>query len=321
MIKQFLFLILLLMSAVCWAQVNEKKIFQIDTTEAVQIGGIKQFISIKGNNREKPVLLILHGGPGKSLISFADGFTNKLKEEFVVVNWDQRETGGTLSLNKTKDSLTPDLLKKDALEVIYYLKKKFHQKKIFLLSHSWGSVMGFDIAAKHPELLYAYISVSPVIDAHKSAFLFVNDLKKWALETQNHKAAQELEQIKLPFKNKDDFFMAQKWLFIHNGVKGVDTEDFKTNYYQWMDTWFPVWMENAKTNLFVTTPEIKCPVYFLIGSGDNQSYYTIAENYYQFLKAKHKKMFWFKESGHTIFNTEPEKLQEIIIKEIKPNVY
>lgn len=321
MIKPYLFLILFLLPVICWSQVKEKKTIQIDTTEAVQIGGIKQFISIKGNDREKPVLLILHGGPGKSLINFAEGFTDKLKDEFVVVNWDQRETGGTLSLNKSKDSLTTDLLKKDALEVVYYLKKKFNQKKIFLLSHSWGSVMGFDIAAQHPELLYAYIPVSPVIDAHKSVSLFVNDLKKWTLETQNHKAAQELEQIKLPFKDRDDFFLAQKWLFIHNGVKGIDTEDFKTNYYQWMEIWFPVWMENAKTNLYSSVSEIKCPVYFFIGSGDNQSYYTIVEDYYQFLKAKNKKLFWFKESGHTIFNTEPEKLQQIIIREIKPMVY
>lgn len=320
MIKRYLFLSLFLISIVCWSQVKEKKKIQIDTTEAVQIGGIKQIISIKGNNREKPVLLILHGGPGKSLISFSEGFTDQLKNEFVVVNWDQRETGATFSLNRTKDKLTPDLLKKDALEVVHYLQKKFHQKKIFLLSHSWGSVMGFDIAARHPELLYAYIPVSPVIDAHKSAFLFVKDLKKWALETKNNTATQELDKIKLPFEDKDDFFLAQKWLFIHNGVKGADTEDFKNNYYQWMETWFPVWKENAETNLFDSISEIKCPVYFLIGSGDNQSYYTIAEDYYKFLKAKNKKMFWFKESGHTIFNTEPEKLQEIIINKIKPNI-
>lgn len=320
MIKRYLFLSLFLISIVCWSQVKEKKKIQIDTTEAVQIGGIKQIISIKGNDREKPVLLILHGGPGKSLISFSEGFTDQLKNEFVVVNWDQRETGATFSLNRTKDKLTPDLLKKDALEVVHYLQKKFHQKKIFLLSHSWGSVMGFDIAARHPELLYAYIPVSPVIDAHKSAFLFVKDLKKWALETKNNTATQELDKIKLPFKDKNDFFLAQKWLFIHNGVKGADTEDFKNNYYQWMETWFPVWKENAETNLFDSISEIKCPVYFLIGSGDNQSYYTIAEDYYKFLKAKNKKMFWFKESGHTIFNTEPEKLQEIIINEIKPNI-
>lgn len=140
------------------------------------------------------------------------------------------------------------------------------------------------------------------------------------MNTPNNIAAEELQKIKLPFKDKDDFFLAQKWLFVHNGVKGADTEDFKKSYYQWMDTWFPIWKENAETNLFDTVPEIKCPVYFFIGSGDNQSYYTIAEDYYQFLKAKDKKIFWFKESGHTIFNTEPQKLQEIIIKEIKPKV-
>ncbi|MGG7468891.1 alpha/beta fold hydrolase [Chryseobacterium arthrosphaerae] len=294
---------------------------KIDTAEIVRIGGIRQLISIKGDNKENPVLLILHGGPGKSLTAMSDGFTDKLKKEFVVVNWDQRGTPKTEELNNSSSDLSPDLLKKDALEVVSYLIEKFRQKKIFLISHSWGSVMGFDIAVKHPELLYAYIPVSPVIDADKSALLSVNSLKKWAAKTENNDAIRELESIQIPFRNKDDFFLAQKWLFVHNGVEGAGTEDFRKIYYKWMDTWFPVWKENAKTNLFSTVPEIPCPVYFFIGSGDNQSYYTIAEQYYQFVKAKNKKLFWFKKSGHTIFNTEPEKLQDLIIKKIKPKFY
>ena len=39
---------------------------------------------------------------GTSLVAVSEKFTDKLKDEFVVINWDQRETGETLKLNSTQ---------------------------------------------------------------------------------------------------------------------------------------------------------------------------------------------------------------------------
>src|ERR1700685_337026 len=74
----------------------------IDTTETLLIGGISQYITLKGADDAKPLLLFLAGGPGSSVIQTADHFTGKLQKEFVVVQWDQRETGKTLQLNGSK---------------------------------------------------------------------------------------------------------------------------------------------------------------------------------------------------------------------------
>lgn len=310
----FLIFYLIIFSSVCKSQNTTQAILEIDTTEIVQIGKIQQFLSFKGSDRSNPILLILHGGPGKSLNQFSKGFTNKLNDNFIVVNWDQRETGETLKLNRSKDSLNVKLMQDDSLEIISYLLKKFNKKKLYLLSHSWGSVMGFEIASKHPEILHAYIPISPVVDANNSAILTINQLKKWAEKNKNNQATEELDRIKLPFQDKNDFFLAQKWLFIHNEVEGAETTEFKTVYYEWMNIWFPIWKENAQTSLFKTISKIDCPIYFFVGRMDNQTYYSITEKYFKFLHAKKKKLFWFNNSGHTIFNTEPEKLQDLIIK-------
>ncbi|MBB2148096.1 alpha/beta fold hydrolase [Pedobacter gandavensis] len=321
--KQLLTVFLFISSiAIGKAALLDKKIsIKIDTTEVLKIGGIKQFIKLQGADQTKPLLLFLHGGPGTSLIPVADTFTDKLKAEFVVVQWDQREAGETLKLNPSPEKLSLVLLQNDTDELIKYLLKKFNRKKLFLVSHSFGSMLGFNFAVKHPELLYAYIPISGIVDQRKSEQLTMEMLNKWAQETKNDTAVKELALVKLPFENEDDLFYSQKWLFIHNGVDFAKEASFKVKYHDWLAIWFPMWKQSVKNNLFKTLPVLKCPVYFIEGIGDQQKSHYIVEDYYRFLKAPKKNMFWFEKSGHTVFNSEPEKLQQVIIDEILPAAF
>lgn len=320
--KIILFLTFFALITTAKSSVLEKENFvKIDTTEVVQIGGIKQFIKLQGVDNTKPLLLFLHGGPGTSLIPVADAFTNKLKEQFVVVQWDQREAGETLKLNHSTEKLSLQLLQKDTEEIIQYLLKKYNRKKLFLVSHSFGSMLGFDFAEKHPELLYAYIPISAIVDQLKSEKLTMEMLNKWAKETNNTEAAKELALVKVPFEKEDDLFYSQKWLFIHNGVDFAKEASFKAKYHDWLAIWFPMWKKSVTKNLFKTLPELKCPVYFIEGIGDQQKSHYLIEDYYKFVKAPKKELFWFDKSGHTVFNSEPEKLQQVIIEKILPETF
>ena len=293
----------------------------IDTTEIVNIGGIRQFISIKGGDRKAPVLLFLHGGPGRSLMPFADKFTNKLQQKFVVVQWDQREVGETLKLNTSTAPLSVGLLKSDTHEVVEYLLKRFGRKKLYLVGHSFGTVLGFYIADKYPQLLYAYIPISPVVDQIKSNHLTLAMLQKQAKKDNNTQELKELATIKIPFENTEQLFYFSKWLFIYNDVDFAKKDDFKEVYIPWATTWMPVWSEATKNNLFKTLKAVKCPVYFFVGRGDNQTFFNISEAYFKALKAPKKKLFWFEKSGHTIFTTEPDRLQDLIIDKILPQTF
>lgn len=179
----------------------------------------------------------------------------------------------------------------------------------------------FDFAAKHPELLYAYIPVSGIVDQRKSEKLTMELLNKWARTTKNDTAVKELALVKLPFEKEDDLFYSQKWLFIHNGVDFAKEPGFKAKYHEWLAVWFPMWKKSVTNNLFKTLPELKCPVYFIEGIGDKQASHYIVEDYYKFIKAPKKQLFWFEKSGHTVFNSEPEKLQQVIIEEILPATF
>jgi pimeloyl-ACP methyl ester carboxylesterase len=320
--KLTFFILFFSLIATAKCAVLEKEIpVKIDTTEVVKIGGINQFIKLQGTDETKPLLLFLHGGPGTSLIPVADAFTNKLKEHFVVIQWDQREAGETLKLNHSPEKLSLGLLQQDTGELIQYLLKKFNRKKLYLVSHSFGSMLGFNVADKHPELLYAFIPISAIVDQRKSEKLTMEMLNKWAGETANTDAVKELALVKIPFEKEDDLFYSQKWLFIHNGVEFAKEDGFKTKYHDWLAVWFPMWKQAVTNNLFKTLPAVKCPVYFIEGIGDQQKSHYLVEEYYKSLKAPKKGFFWFEKSGHTIFNSEPDKLQQVIIEKILPETF
>jgi hypothetical protein len=67
----------------------------IDEAMYVKIGGIDQWIQIRGQDRNNPVLLCLHGGPGGSWLALTTLFL-PWEKEFTLVQWDQRGTGKTL---------------------------------------------------------------------------------------------------------------------------------------------------------------------------------------------------------------------------------
>ncbi len=62
----------------------------IATLEEIEIGGIGQYLLIRGEQTGNPVLLFLHGGPGYPQIAFARKYQRELEKDFVVVQWDQR---------------------------------------------------------------------------------------------------------------------------------------------------------------------------------------------------------------------------------------
>jgi pimeloyl-ACP methyl ester carboxylesterase len=290
----------------------------IDTTQVLIIGGIKQLISLKGTDISHPILLFLCGGPGGSVMDAADGFTSQLQKKFVVVEWDQRETGKTLQLNKSTLPLTLTLMKNDTKELIDALLAEFKQQKLYLMAHSWGTELGFFIAGKYPDLLYAYIAISPMTDQSRSERMALAMLKEKATQTGNARELEELSKVQIPFANGEQLYFARKWLFSFSGqpIADRDTAAMKEYVASWAKTWLPVWSEAIGENHFNDLDKINCPVYFCAGRKDYQTNFAITEEYYHLLKAPKKELFWFEHSGHLIPNTEPDLLQDIVIQKI-----
>jgi len=285
--------------------------------DTVSVGNLKQVLSYSGAEN-LPLLLFLHGGPGSSRMKQAEGFTNLLQKHFLVVQWDQRNAGRTLALNKSSVPLSIRLMQDDTYEVIQLLLKKFNQKKLYLVGESFGTVLGFEMAKEHPELLNAYIAFSPVVSQAKSEQILLEKLKRYAKENDNELAQKELSTVKIPYGDYLQMNYAKKWMLVHDGhsLSADDLVVYDKYIKDWSDTWLSTWNEVIGKNLFKELPKINCPVYFFLGTKDLQTNFGIAKEYFETLKAPRKKIFVFENAGHSVLTEEAEKVQKIIIDDI-----
>lgn len=105
----------------------------IDSLEPVRIGGIDQWIEVRGQNMNNPILLFIHGGPGTAFIPFAGAFQGPWERYFTVVQWDQRGAGKTYTSNNAevlRRTMNVAQMEQDTLDVANYLRNRFKREKI-----------------------------------------------------------------------------------------------------------------------------------------------------------------------------------------------
>lgn len=135
----------------------------IASLEKVYIGGVKQWILIRGRSVNNPVLLFLHGGPGSAEWPLVRDYNRSLEDHFIHVYWEQRGAGKSYS--KNIGNMHIDQFISDTRELLQYLQKRVNREKVFLIGHSWGSLLGILTAEKYPELFHAYIGVGQFVSA------------------------------------------------------------------------------------------------------------------------------------------------------------
>jgi pimeloyl-ACP methyl ester carboxylesterase len=295
------------------------------------IGGLPQTILIRTKDVKNPILIFLHGGPGFPIISYAKKFQNELENSFTVINWDQRGSGKSYTPFIDKNTMTEDQLLKDLDEIIDFACNKFQKNKVFLVGHSWGSVLGKDYVQRKSDKILAFISIGQVVDP------IVNDQISYLRLLQgitNKKAKKELKKIGSPPYN--DFSIKnitlRKWINYYGGndvrviprneiISGTFLQpeynivDFIRlligNYYSMM-TLYP---EMKQRNLCDENLEFKIPVYFIVGENDLVTNSELVFQYYEHINAPSKEFDIVKNAAHEICLDNKEyfvtKMQEI----------
>ncbi len=138
----------------------------IDEAGFVPIGGIDQWVTIRGEDRGNPVLLVVHGGPGSAFGIISHAAMRPWEARYTVVHWDQRGAGRTFGRNGPRGSgeLSLDRMASDGVEVVRHALVRTGQAKLILLGASWGSILGLEMVRRHPELYSAFVGAGQVVD-------------------------------------------------------------------------------------------------------------------------------------------------------------
>ena len=111
----------------------------------------------------------------------------------------------------------------DTEVVIEYLRKTYGKQKILLIGHSWGSVLGLQVAERHPEWLYAYVGVGQLINAQQNELEGYDFALSEARAHGNADAVKELEEI-APYPGDvaalsfGKIGVQRKWLMYYGGL-------------------------------------------------------------------------------------------------------
>ena len=165
----------------------------------VKIGGIDQWIQIRGEDRDNPVILFVHGGPGGSTIPMSSGW-QPWEKYFTIVQWDQRGAGRTFRTTGESIATTMTLaqMTRDGVEVAEYLRAHLHKDRIILIGHSWGSFLGIHIVKQRPDLFHAFVGTGQVVGKQtfeKQFELTATHLKALEQAANNIQALTELKPI------------------------------------------------------------------------------------------------------------------------------
>src|SRR5581483_1350730 len=150
-------IILLRVAGSAHAQTSTER---IEEASFITIGGIEQWVTIRGDDRRHPVLLLLHGGPGDVQSPFVSTYA-PYERDFVLVQWDQRGAGRTFAKNGAA-GVTRDRLVADGIDLAEQLHKRFAPAPLILFGHSWGSIVATAMAQQRPELFAAYVGTGQV---------------------------------------------------------------------------------------------------------------------------------------------------------------
>jgi pimeloyl-ACP methyl ester carboxylesterase len=308
--------------------------------EKVRLGGVDQWLVIRGRNLHDPVLLFLSGGPGGSELGRVLHFNQALENNFVVVVWEQRGCGKSYPAINPKSALTVDQYVSDVIELTNMLRTRFDQDKIYLMGHSWGTIIGVRAVQERPDLYHAYIGAGQMVNVSETDETIYRMLLQHAKENGDVAYAQELTGLGAPpYSGSNPIMQYKQVLGREYGIfeePNIKSEAYKRDgdlmgqafipEYGWLDrvgfilgamnTFNVVYPQLQDFDFRRDALDFQVPVYFILGRHDINATYWLAEEYFQMLRAPSKELYIFEDSGHGMLWQEVDEFHRIMVENV-----
>jgi pimeloyl-ACP methyl ester carboxylesterase len=299
-----------------------------------RLGGLDQWVMIRGESVANPALIMLHGGPGLSETSLFRCFNAPLEKSFTVVYWDQRGAGRSFRRDIPRSSMTVERFVADLDELVDAVCERLGKTKVAIFGHSWGSVLGPLYAARFPDKVEAYVGSGQLGDwaaAESATYAFAvaeaERLGKRGIVTKlratgppPHTATSLWTQRTCLSRLEGRMRPRALRSLARAVLAGKESSVFELpttmRGFRWsLDA---MWSEVSRLNLIELAPAVHLPVFFFLGRKDHWVPAEISVAFIDALTAPSKKLVWFEEPGHEPFMDEPAKFNAAMAELVRP---
>jgi len=313
----------------------------IEEAQAVEIGGIRQWISVRGRDRRNPILLFIHGGPASTELPVSWIYQSGWEDYFTVVQWDQRGAGKTYVANDPQvvgPTIGAERMVSDGEELVRWLREHYGKRKIFVLGHSWGTILGLELARRHPEWLHAYIGMGQIIYGRDNERIGY----EWALQAaradRNLEAIKALEAI-APYPGADgsttieQILIQRQWVIHYGGLTwgrrdfdyALDAAKLSPDYTRkelspedGIGESLPRLLPALLAYDARRVTKLRCPVFIFAGKYDYETPSEIAIAWLSALHAPLKGLVRFENSAHMMELEEAGKMLVHLVEDVRP---
>lgn len=313
----------------------------IEDLEAVEIGGIPQWISVRGRDRRNPILLFIHGGPGTTEMPVSWYWQRPVEDFFTVVQWDQRGCGKTAASTPESAALPTITLERmiaDGGEMVAHLRAQYGKDKIFVLGHSWGTLIGLELAKRHPNWLHAYVGMGQFIYTRDNEAVGYRFALREARRRNDETAIRELEAI-APYPSDDmllplpSVIIQRKWVAAYGGMTWgradlAHEENLRRLSPEYSDA------DLAADDRIVGvvarllpqlgrvdyrgTTRLDLPVFLFSGRHDYAVPSEVSLAWFERLDAPLKQIVWFEHAAHMMHLEEPGQFILHLVQDVRP---
>ncbi len=322
----------------------------INENKFVSIGGIEQWITIKGDDISKPIILFIHGGPGSTMSQYDNAMYSAWENNFVLVNWDQRGAGRTygrnVPLNITEEywienPLTVKQMTNDGIELAQYLVDFLKKKKVILVGTSWGSILGTEMALSNPELFHAYIGHAQFVNFSDNIFYSYQKVCEMAKSQKDKVSIEKLTTLgEPPYNSAKSYGQLLRIVKKYERENSISAPNFwwkiapeydnkkdSKDRYDGDDYSFINFVGHEKlgiksmvadTDFDINGLEFSIPIYLIQGEQDILTSKAVNKPYFDKINAPKKEYFLLPDAGHghnqSIVNKQFEVVNKLQIK-------
>jgi pimeloyl-ACP methyl ester carboxylesterase len=312
----------------------------VQETFEVTLGGARQVVNVRGSDRDNPILIFVHGGPGAVEMPFAWAFQRPWEDVFTVVQYDQRGAGRSYTLNDPATlapTMTVERYRDDAIELINLLRQRYAKRKVLLMGHSWGSIVGLSVAVKRPDLLYAYVGVGQGIDFREGEKTGMAWTRAKALAAGDGEAVAAIDRLAPYPQGEFTIAKADGWrkyaipygslmynkpdLNLYFQTPRLSPEYSEADRKAWgLGSAFSVttlWPRLADVS-FTKIRTMDVPLVFLLGRHDYTVPSPVAAEWFDRVEAPSKSLVWLEHSAHMPMVEEPGHFFAALLRDVLP---